>query len=85
MFSLEILAIAASLSTAAATIQGFNYGSTFTNTAPKIQSDFQSEFAAAKGLAGTNGAFTSARLYTMIVGALQTRISPAMINELTIL
>jgi glucan endo-1,3-beta-D-glucosidase len=63
------LSIAAALSsTASATIyQGFNYGSTFTGGAAKTQADFEAEFTAAKNLVGTSGAFTSARLYTMIV------------------
>jgi glucan endo-1,3-beta-D-glucosidase len=63
------LSIAAALSsTASATIyQGFNYGSTFTGGAAKKQADFEAEFTSAKNLVGTSGAFTSARLYTMIV------------------
>lgn len=67
MYSSTAFAFVASLSTALATPQGFNYASTFTSGAVKQQSDFQSEFTNAKGLAGTNGGFTSARLYTMIV------------------
>lgn len=45
--------------------KGFNYGSTFTDSAPKQQSDFEDEFITAQKLGGTSG-FTSARLYTMI-------------------
>ncbi|KAK5107818.1 hypothetical protein LTR62_000632 [Meristemomyces frigidus] len=55
-------------STASAAVIGFNYGNTFTNGAVKAQSDYEAEFNAAKALAGTNGDFTSARLYTMIQG-----------------
>ena len=62
-----LLALAASVSSAAATFQGFNYGATFTTGAAKVQSDFESEFKTAQGLVGTNGGFTSARLYTTIV------------------
>lgn len=61
-----LLAIAASLATASAQTKGFNYGSTQTDGSIKYQADFQSEFAAAKGLVGASG-FTSARLYTTIV------------------
>lgn len=63
----SIYALAASLSTAAAASQGFNYGSTKADGSFNYQSDFQSLFQSAKGLAGTNSGFTSARLYTMIV------------------
>lgn len=52
----------------AGSIQGFNYGATHTDGSPMTQSDFESRFEAAKKLAGTNGAFTSARLYTMQQG-----------------
>ncbi|KAI0549055.1 glycoside hydrolase family 17 protein [Xylaria curta] len=46
---------------------GFNYGSTFTTGAAKMQSDFEAEFTTAANLKGTNG-WTSARLYTMVQG-----------------
>lgn len=63
------LSIAASLSSVSGTVYtGFNYGSTFTDGSAKAQSDFQAEFTTAKNLVGTSGAFTSARLYTMIQG-----------------
>ncbi|KAF2204364.1 glycoside hydrolase [Delitschia confertaspora ATCC 74209] len=52
--------------TANAALRGFNYGAFFNNQAPKQQADFEYEFNAAKQLPGTNGAFTAARLYTMI-------------------
>lgn len=74
MHSLSLIALAASFSTSfAASLQGFNYGSTFTDGSAKSERDFQTEFAAAKGLANTNGGFTSARLYTMIVSVASKR------------
>ncbi|KAF5699649.1 murein transglycosylase [Fusarium globosum] len=63
--SLLTMALAGS---ASAAFQGFNYGSTFTDGTVKAQSDFENEFRTAAGLEGTGGAFTSARLYTMIQG-----------------
>ncbi|OLN88252.1 putative glucan endo-1,3-beta-glucosidase eglC 1 [Colletotrichum chlorophyti] len=65
--SLSLTALLLAASTASA-FQGFNYGSTFTDGRAKTQSDFESEFKAAASLEGTNGAFTSARLYTMVQG-----------------
>ncbi|GAO15273.1 uncharacterized protein UV8b_04913 [Ustilaginoidea virens] len=62
----SLVALAAAISGASAAFQGFNYGSTFTDRSPKVQSDFEAEFKTAAGLEGTNGGFTSARLYTMI-------------------
>lgn len=62
-----LLAIAAYISTVAAVSQGFNYGSSDTNGNAKTEADFTAAFKAAKALAGTNGAFTSARIYTMLV------------------
>ena len=50
-----------------AAFQGFNYGNRFTDERIKTQADFEAEFTTAANLEGTNGAFTSARLYTMIV------------------
>lgn len=81
-------AFAATLATAQAAAIGFNYGSTFTDGSAKQQSDFETEFTAAKNLAGTSGEFTSARLYTMIQGATtDTPISaiPAAIDTQTTL
>ncbi|RYC61028.1 hypothetical protein CHU98_g5183 [Xylaria longipes] len=54
-------------SVASATKLGFNYGSTFTTGAAKMQSDFEAEFTTAANLKGTTG-WTSARLYTMVQG-----------------
>jgi glucan endo-1,3-beta-D-glucosidase len=62
------LALAAAISTAKAAFQGFNYGNTFTTGQIKTQADFEAEFEAAQSLAGTNGAFNSARLYTTVQG-----------------
>lgn len=79
-----LLALAA---TASAAIKGFNYGSTFSNGAPKQQSDFEAEFSAAQKLAGAPG-FTSARLYSMVQsGSASDPISaiPAAINTKTTL
>jgi glucan endo-1,3-beta-D-glucosidase len=60
------LLTAALASAASATKLGFNYGSTFTTGAAKMQSDFENEFTTAANLKGTKG-WTSARLYTMVV------------------
>lgn len=64
---INALAVAMSISPAAAAIKGFNYGSTFNDNSVKVQSDFESEFKTAAGLVGAED-FTSARLYTMIQG-----------------
>lgn len=63
----SIAALAAALPIALGAYQGFNYGSTYSDGSVRTQSDFESDFTTAAGLVGTNGAFTSARLYTMIV------------------
>ncbi|KAI4602918.1 hypothetical protein KJ359_008138 [Pestalotiopsis sp. 9143b] len=60
--TISLLALAASVS---ATIQGFNYGSTLTDSSAKQEKDFENEFKTAQGLVGASG-FTSARLYTMV-------------------
>ncbi|KAF2003007.1 glycoside hydrolase family 17 protein [Amniculicola lignicola CBS 123094] len=65
-FSSSVLAFAATLSTASAAYKGFNYGAFFNNQVAKVLADFEYEFNAAKQLPGTNGEFTSARIYTMI-------------------
>jgi glucan endo-1,3-beta-D-glucosidase len=64
--SAVLLALAASLSTTSAALQGFNYGATKSDGSYNFQSDYQALFSTAKNLVGTSG-FTSARLYTMIV------------------
>ncbi|PVI08679.1 glycoside hydrolase family 17 protein [Periconia macrospinosa] len=61
-----LLAAAAAFSSANAASKGFNYGAFFGNQQAKQYVDFKYEFEAAKELPGTNGQFTSARLYTMI-------------------
>ncbi|KAF2089124.1 glycoside hydrolase family 17 protein [Saccharata proteae CBS 121410] len=85
MLASALLALAATISTAAAQYKGFNYGSTFTNGAAKQQSDFESDFKTAQALVGTSG-FASARLYTMIQsGTTNSPISaiPAAISTKT--
>jgi glucan endo-1,3-beta-D-glucosidase len=70
MRSSTFLSLAALSSSVSATVyQGFNYGNMFTDNSAKFQADYEAEFKAAKNLVGTSGAFTSARLYTMIVGS----------------
>jgi glucan endo-1,3-beta-D-glucosidase len=54
-------------SPALAAYQGFNYGSTFTTGAAKVQSDFEAEFKTSQGLINAPGVFNSARLYTTVV------------------
>ncbi|KAI1352287.1 glycoside hydrolase superfamily [Xylaria sp. FL0043] len=65
MYTIALLAALASATSA--TKLGFNYGSTFTTGAAKMQSDFEAEFTTAANLKGTSG-WTSARLYTMVQG-----------------
>jgi glucan endo-1,3-beta-D-glucosidase len=86
MRSSGLVALAATISTATAAYQGFNYGSTFTNGAAKQESDFEAEFRNAQGLIGAPGVFNSARLYTTIqAGTPNTPISAiqAAINTKT--
>lgn len=52
---------------ALAVYQGFNYGSTFTTGAAKVQADFEAEFKTSQGLISAPGVFNSARLYTTVV------------------
>lgn len=61
MPSSSILALATAITGASAAFQGFNYESKGNN-----QQSFEAQFKNAQGLEGTNGGFTSARLYTMI-------------------
>lgn len=75
-------------SPALAAYAGFNYGSTFTTGAAKVQSDFESEFTTAQGLISAPTVFNSARLYTMVQGGTtNTPIEaiPAAINTKTTL
>lgn len=62
----SLLSLAGALSTTyAQVLQGFNYGSVFTNDAPVTRQDYVDRFNTARQLQGTSG-FTSARLFTMI-------------------
>ncbi|KFA49052.1 hypothetical protein S40293_06181 [Stachybotrys chartarum IBT 40293] len=82
----KLLALVAMASSAEAAYRGFNYGSTFTDGAAKVQANFEAEFRAAANLDGADGAFTSARLFTMIqAGTANDPISaiPAAINTRT--
>lgn len=83
MRSSGLLALAATFSVStAAFYQGFNYGSTQTDGSIKDQATFEAEFKTAKELTGTDGAFTSARLYTCIVSCASHQ---AVINCLQVL
>ncbi|KAH9822925.1 glycoside hydrolase family 17 protein [Teratosphaeria destructans] len=64
----QLAAAASALAAAQATYTGFNSGSTFADGRPKQQADFNGEFTKARSLPGTNGHFTSCRLFTMIQG-----------------
>lgn len=71
------IALAFGLSTLSAVFavpQGFNYAANFQDGTAKQQSDFKTEFTNAKSLAGTDGAFTSARIYTMIVSHFRSQV-----------
>lgn len=57
--------LAATVASAQAVSQGFNYGNVLTDGSAKQAGDFEAEFKRAQTLQGTSG-FTSARLYTMI-------------------
>ncbi|KAK5998275.1 putative glucan endo-1,3-beta-glucosidase eglC [Cladobotryum mycophilum] len=84
--SSSLLSLATAFTAANAAYQGFNYGATFTDGRVKVQTDFEAEFKNAAGLEGTDGGFTSARLYTMIQGGTGNQpISaiPAAINTKT--
>jgi len=82
-----LAALAASVSSVSAVSQGFNYGTTKSDGTFFVQSDYESLFTAAKGLSGTNGGFTSARLYDMIQGGSSTneptQAIPAALNTKT--
>ncbi|ORY15500.1 glycoside hydrolase superfamily [Clohesyomyces aquaticus] len=88
MWSASLLSLAAVLSAATAALQGFNYGASFADNTPKHQADFEYEFNAAKQLHGTNGQFTSARIYTMIQSGTTNELIeaiPAAVNTHTTL
>lgn len=65
-FSTLVAAFAACVSLSQSAFQGFNYGSTNTDGSPVTLEQFTNLFTTAKALAGTDDAFTSARLYTCI-------------------
>lgn len=78
-FSSLLLAASAALTVSAQNgYKGFNYGAFFNNQAPKKQVDFEYEFRAARQLPNTNGAFTSARLYTMVQWGTQVDVIEAI-------
>ncbi|EKD14783.1 uncharacterized protein L3040_003997 [Drepanopeziza brunnea f. sp. 'multigermtubi'] len=62
----SIFALATSVSVAAAINRGFNYGAVTWEGVAKDEAAFTAEFSAAKALPDTDGAFSSARLYTMV-------------------
>jgi len=66
MFTKSLLTTFLAIASVNGFSQGFNYGSTKSDNSAMMQADFQKQFQAAKSLPGTNGKFTSARLYTMI-------------------
>ncbi|KAK3053163.1 hypothetical protein LTR09_005789 [Extremus antarcticus] len=68
MLSSTFLGLAAGIAGAQALSTGFNYGATKSDGTFMAQSDYESRFTRAQSLQGTNGDFTSARLYTMIQG-----------------
>ncbi|KAJ5780297.1 hypothetical protein N7457_005457 [Penicillium paradoxum] len=84
----QFLALAMAVATSEAISQGFNYGALKGDGSVKSQADFETEFATAKNLVGTDHAFTSARLYTMIQGGTANgpiEAIPAAIKEKTTL
>ena len=66
MLATTLFSLALSLPAASAVYQGFNYGATNSDGSAVEYSYFKELFTTAQGLVGTNGGFTSARLYTMI-------------------
>lgn len=69
---------ALALATVASAHTGFNYASTNGDGSGKTQADFEASFKAAASLEGTNGKFTSARLYTMIQGGTTSDVISAI-------
>lgn len=63
-----LLGLAAGIASAQAISTGFNYGNQMSDGTFKDQATYEAEFKRAQSLQGTDGAFTSARLYTMIQG-----------------
>ncbi|KAI0012173.1 glycoside hydrolase family 17 protein [Xylariaceae sp. FL0662B] len=62
----RLVSLGLAASAAAQPFQGFNYGSTNNDGSCRGYDDFHSFFERAKNLAGTEGHFTAARLYTSI-------------------
>ncbi|KAJ5970443.1 Glycoside hydrolase superfamily [Penicillium vulpinum] len=88
MRSAQFLALAMAVATSEAVATGFNYGALKVDGSLKTQADFETEFSTAKNLVGTDHAFTSARLYTMIQGGTTNgpiSAIPAAIKEKTTL
>ena len=69
MRTFTLAGIAAATLPATLAYRGFNYGALDLSGALKTQGSYETEFNAAKNLAGTNGEFTSARLYTSVQGS----------------
>ncbi|KAK6360020.1 hypothetical protein TWF696_001141 [Orbilia brochopaga] len=63
-----VLAALAVASVSAENYLGFNYGASKASGPVKVYTDFKEEFDLARKLAGTQGRFNSARLYTNIQG-----------------
>lgn len=87
MYFTNLVALALTLGSSHAALQGFNYGSTNGDGSSRTQSQFQDLFKTAKNLVGASG-FNSARLYTMIQGGTTndpTSAIPAAIAEDTTL
>lgn len=78
MFKRTLVTLLALTACVEAVYQGFNSGAAFTDGSVKQQADFEKEFTTAKGLAGTNGAFTSVRLFTTIVRAICVQERPCL-------
>ena len=78
MRSSSLLSLAASFSSALALYKGFNYGTASGSGTPFTISDYESFFSTAASLDGTDGEFTSARLYTMIQAGTQNTVVAAL-------
>ncbi|KAL7629186.1 hypothetical protein AAE478_000706 [Parahypoxylon ruwenzoriense] len=66
LVSLGLVVTAAGPGALAQAFQGFNYGATNNDGSCRGYSDFRGFFERAKGLPGTEGKFTAARLYTSV-------------------
>ncbi|KAL9127546.1 MAG: hypothetical protein Q9175_007709 [Cornicularia normoerica] len=74
-----VAAFATCFSLSQCAFQGFNYGSTNTDSSPVTLEQYTSDFTTARALAGTNDAFTSARLYTCIQAGTTNTPSEALL------